>query len=62
MQRDQRWPRFMRTLEVFTDEQQVQFNVLETERPVARRFFDWCVETDSRASSLAPLDYRAGSA
>jgi 23S rRNA (uracil1939-C5)-methyltransferase len=44
MQRDQRWPRFMRTLEVFTDEQRVQVNVLETERPVARRFFDWCVE------------------
>ena len=44
MQRDQRWPRFMRTLEVFTDEQQVQVNVLETERPVARRFFDWCAE------------------
>jgi 23S rRNA (uracil1939-C5)-methyltransferase len=44
MQRDQRWPRFMRTLEIFTDEQQVQVNVLETERPVARRFFDWCAE------------------
>ena len=44
MQRDQRWPRFMRTIEVFTDEQQVQVNVLETERPVARRFFDWCAE------------------
>jgi 23S rRNA (uracil1939-C5)-methyltransferase len=44
MQRDQRWPRFMRILEIFTDEEQVQLNVLETERPVARRFFDWCVE------------------
>ena len=44
MQRDQRWPRFMRTIEIFTDEEQVQLNVLETERPVARRFFDWCVE------------------
>ena len=44
MQRDPRWPRFVRSLEVFTDEQQVQFNVLETERPVARRFFDWCAE------------------
>jgi len=27
---------------VFTDEREVQINVLETERPVARRFFDWC--------------------
>ena len=42
MQRDGRWPRFMRSLEVFTDEREVQINVLETDRPVARRFFDWC--------------------
>ncbi|HEY2018544.1 MAG TPA: class I SAM-dependent RNA methyltransferase [Bryobacteraceae bacterium] len=41
---DRRWPRFLRTLEVFTDEQQVQLNVLETDQPVARRFFEWCAE------------------
>jgi 23S rRNA (uracil1939-C5)-methyltransferase len=45
MLHDPRWPRFIRSLEIFTDEQQVQLNVLETERPVARRFFDWCAET-----------------
>jgi 23S rRNA (uracil1939-C5)-methyltransferase len=44
MARDTRWPRFMKSIEVFTDETQVQLNVLETERPVARRFFDWCGE------------------
>lgn len=44
MQRDGRWPRFVRSLEVFTDERQVQINVLETDRPVARRFFDWCAD------------------
>jgi 23S rRNA (uracil1939-C5)-methyltransferase len=42
MQRDWRWPRFVKSLEVFTDEREVQINVLETDRPVARRFFDWC--------------------
>lgn len=42
MLRDPRWPKFVRSLEVFTDESQVQLNVLETERPVARRFFEWC--------------------
>ncbi len=42
MQREGRWPRFIRSLEVFTDEREVQINVLETDRPVARRFFDWC--------------------
>ena len=30
------------SLEIFTDEREVQINVLETDRPVARRFFDWC--------------------
>lgn len=44
MQRDGRWPRFVRSIEVFTDERQVQLNVLETDRPVARRFFDWAAE------------------
>ncbi len=44
MARDWRWPRFMKSIEIFTDETQVQINVLETERPVARRFFDWCAE------------------
>lgn len=44
MMRDPRWPRFVRSIEVFTDEREVQINVLDTDRPVARRFFDWCAE------------------
>ena len=44
MLRDPRWPRFVHGIEIFTDERQVQINVLETARPVARRFFDWCAE------------------
>jgi 23S rRNA (uracil1939-C5)-methyltransferase len=39
-----RWPRFVRSLEIFTDEQQVQLNVLDKDRPVAKRFFEWCAE------------------
>jgi 23S rRNA (uracil1939-C5)-methyltransferase len=39
-----RWPRFVRSLEIFTDEQQVQLNVVATDQPVAKRFFDWCAE------------------
>jgi 23S rRNA (uracil1939-C5)-methyltransferase len=42
---DPRWPRFLRALEIFTDEERVQLNVLEADRPIARRFFDWCAET-----------------
>jgi 23S rRNA (uracil1939-C5)-methyltransferase len=41
---DSQWPRFLRSIEVFTDEQKVQLNVLETDRPVARRFFEWCAQ------------------
>jgi 23S rRNA (uracil1939-C5)-methyltransferase len=44
MVRDPRWPRFLRSLELFTDERQMQFNVTESDRPIARRFFDWAGE------------------
>ena len=42
--KDRRWPRFIESLEVFTDENQVQWNVLEAAQPVARRFFEWLAE------------------
>src|SRR5436309_4810037 len=44
MMRDPRWPRFVRSIEVFTNETDVQLNVLDSERPVAKRFFEWCAE------------------
>jgi 23S rRNA (uracil1939-C5)-methyltransferase len=36
------WPRFLQSLEVFTNETEVQLTVADTTRPVAARFFDWC--------------------
>jgi len=39
--KDRRWPRFVTSLEVFTDEVQVQWNVQEATQPVARHFFEW---------------------
>ena len=54
---DRKWPRFIRAIEIFTDEEQVQLNVLETERPVARHFFEWCAETIPGLVP-GPLDYR----
>jgi len=61
MLRDTRWPRFVRSIEIFTNEEQMQLNVLESERPVARRFFDWCAE---KLPGYVPgaLDYRAAGA
>ena len=55
---DPRWPRFVRGIELFTNETEIQLNVLETERPVARRFFDWCAERIPGLVSGA-LDYHA---
>jgi 23S rRNA (uracil1939-C5)-methyltransferase len=56
---DSRWPRFLRSLEVFTDESQVQVNVRESARPVARRFFDWCAQRISGWIEGA-LEYETG--
>jgi 23S rRNA (uracil1939-C5)-methyltransferase len=39
---DARFPRFVQALEIFTDESDVQINVIESEHTVARRFYDWC--------------------
>ncbi len=55
---DSRWPRFLRAIELFTNETEIQLNVLETEHPVARRFFDWCAERIPGLVSGA-LDYPA---
>jgi 23S rRNA (uracil1939-C5)-methyltransferase len=58
MARDRRWPRFLRGIELFTDERQVQINVLETGRPVARRFFEWCA-AEIEGVVEGALDYRS---
>jgi 23S rRNA (uracil1939-C5)-methyltransferase len=41
---DRRFPNFLRTVELFTNETEVQMNVLASDHPLARRFFDWCAE------------------
>lgn len=47
---DPRFPRFVHALEIFTNESDVQINVIDAERAVARRFYDWC-------ESKAAIDY-----
>jgi 23S rRNA (uracil1939-C5)-methyltransferase len=56
MVKDSRWPRFLKTVELFTNEDAVQFNVVETERPVAKRFFEWCAE-QLQPLALGRLNY-----
>jgi len=59
MMRQPRFPRFLRSLEIFTDETSVQLNVLETAgRRPARSFFDWCA-TEIQGTVEGPLDYAA---
>lgn len=45
MMRRPRFPRFIRSLELFTNEDEVQLNVLEKDQGVARSFFEWCAES-----------------
>jgi 23S rRNA (uracil1939-C5)-methyltransferase len=52
------WPSFLHSLELFTNESEIQLNILDSSRPVAARFFGWC---DTFLPSLAkgPLEYAA---
>jgi len=60
MRHDRRFPRFLRSIELFTNETDVQVNVLATDVPgthgVARSFFDWCAERIPGATS-GTLEY-----
>jgi 23S rRNA (uracil1939-C5)-methyltransferase len=42
---DRRFPGFVQSLELFTDETNVQVNILESDRPVAKSFYEWCEST-----------------
>ena len=56
MVKDRRWPRFVTSLEVFTDEVQVQWNVQEATQPVAKHFFEW-LAAEVPGTVPGPLDY-----
>jgi 23S rRNA (uracil1939-C5)-methyltransferase len=47
---DPRFPRFVHSLEIFTNEVDLQVNVIEADRPVARSCYDWC-------GSMVAIDY-----
>jgi 23S rRNA (uracil1939-C5)-methyltransferase len=61
MQRDRRFPDFVRGLELFSNETEVLLSVVETQpehRRVARRFFEWAAEKIPGAADQT-LDYQA---
>jgi 23S rRNA (uracil1939-C5)-methyltransferase len=55
---DRRFPSFIRSIELFSNESEVQVNILESERPIARHFFDWCAEGMPGAAA-GSLEYAA---
>jgi 23S rRNA (uracil1939-C5)-methyltransferase len=59
MVKDRRWPRFVTSLEIFTDETQVQWNVREASQPVAKHFFDW-LAAEVPGTVPGALEYEAG--
>lgn len=42
---DPKFPRFVHALEIFTNENEVQINAVEADRPVSRTFYDWMGST-----------------
>lgn len=51
---DARFPRFLRSLEIFTNESEVQVNAIDLDRPLRKDFFEWC---ESAAAIEYPTDY-----
>lgn len=52
------WPRFLQSLEIFTNETDVQLTVSDATRPVAARFFTWCA-TFLDGLAPGPINYEA---
>ncbi len=60
MGKERRFPDFLQEIELFTNERDLQLNVLEARRPPAQRFFDWCAEKIEGFCRTGALDYEAG--
>ncbi|MGC2660679.1 MAG: class I SAM-dependent RNA methyltransferase [Bryobacteraceae bacterium] len=52
------WPGFLQSLEIFTNEKDVQLSVTDSTRPVAARFFTWC-GTFIEGLAPGPIKYTA---
>jgi 23S rRNA (uracil1939-C5)-methyltransferase len=52
------WPGFLQSLEIFTNEKDVQLTVTDSTRPVAARFFTWC-GTFIEGLAPGPIEYTA---
>jgi len=56
--KDHRFPKFLKSLEVFTNETDVQLNVVDTNAPIARHFFEW-MEHEIKGVKSGAIQYGA---
>lgn len=54
-----RFPKFIREIELFSNEQETQFNIVHSEEGVQKHFFEWMAEVIPGADQPA-LEYRVG--
>lgn len=57
---DHRFPDFLRSIELFTNEHDLLLTVLDSGRPIGRRFFEWCASELDHLSAEPRLDYTVG--
>lgn len=60
MSADRRFPKSLREIEFFTNDTDLQVNILESDPPSVQRFFSWCEEVIPGFSSGDSIDYRVG--
>ncbi len=60
MAQERRFPNFLREVEFFTNETDVQLNVLSSDRPLAKSFFEWCAQTIEGFEPTDTIDYPVG--
>jgi 23S rRNA (uracil1939-C5)-methyltransferase len=60
MGKERRFPEFLREIEFFTNETDVQVNVIQTEKPLSKVFFTWCAQAIEGFSPTNSLDVAVG--
>lgn len=60
MSGERRFPGFLNTVELFTNESDIQLNVLDTEQPLSKGFFAWCREAMPGVGEADAIDYPSG--
>ena len=60
MAQERRFPNFLREVEFFTNETDVQLNVLSSDRPLAKSFFEWCGQKIEGFAPTDTIDYPVG--